>query len=133
MVVEKLKLDTFNGFTPEQRDLLIQYFEATEAIDKGVSSINESQKESRKAAPEKSDLTIMDETLTRMVNGGMTEEDLSEIFRRIDNVMANRESGLYDRRERVTLSSLPVMKTFLKEIYGTSPRQKETQERLIDE
>ena len=75
----------------------------------------------------------MDEALTRMVNGGMTEEDLSEIFRRIDNVMANRESGLYDRRERVSLSSLPVMKTFLKEIYGTSPRQKETQERLIDE
>jgi hypothetical protein len=47
--------------------------------------------------------------------------------------MANRESGLYDRRERVSLSSLPVMKTFLKEIYGTSPRQKENPERLIDE
>lgn len=131
--IAKRKLDTFNGFTAEQRDLLIQYFETTEAIDKGVRSMNESQKESRKVAPEKTDLTIMDEALTRMVNGGMTEEDLSEIFRRIDNVMANRESGLYDRRERVSLSSLTVMKTFLKEIYGTSPRQKETRERLIDE
>jgi hypothetical protein len=131
--VYKRDLETFESFTPEQKELIIQYFEATDSIDKGVSAIRELQKTRRNAAPPLTDLSVMDKALDRMVEGGMTEEDLTEVFNRIDKIRAQRNAGAYDKRKYVGKRGLYVMKTFLKDVYAHNPRSIESDEKALDE
>ncbi len=63
----------------------------------------------------------------------MTEEDLTEVFNRIDKIRAQRNAGAYDKRKYVGKRGLYVMKTFLKDVYAHNPRSIESDEKALDE
>lgn len=116
---EYLRRETsaFESLTPEQKELILQYLEADDAIRKGADEINSLIKKFRDSIPPKSDMEVMNEAMDRMVANGMNEDDLLKLFGRLDRIELRRRRGDYQSRKKVQTKSMEVASTFVQEVY----------------
>ena len=125
-------LETWNGFSPDDRALMVDYLEVTSSVNKGIDVIRGLVKKFEREIPKRNDPTVIHEALGRMVQDGMTEEDFRTIFEKIEAVALKRDAGVYGRKyisgdRRDTLVDGFVMNVF--DVDGKLKREKEDSER----
>ena len=95
----KRELDVFEGFTDEQKKELKFYFEATDIMRKASDSVKGLVSKFLKELPRVDDKDILDEAFAKTIEDeDLTEDDILNIFKRLDKVAIKRYRGEYDGR-----------------------------------
>lgn len=118
------EMETFDSLTPEQRKLILDYFAVTDCIRKGATEINNEVYEFERKLPPLGQKEVVEEGLERtMREMGMGEEEITDIFMRLDKVAIKRFRDEYSTG-RSHYSGEPtriVIESFIKNIYEEDP------------
>lgn len=94
----KTDLENFEKLTPEQKQKILAYKEATSALGEAVSAVNKAYDSFKKKVPGKEDKEVVLQAVDRVaVKRNMTQEDFEEIFIKLDKVAIKRNRDEYGR------------------------------------
>ena len=130
----KKELDTFNNLTPEQRKIIVNYLEATDALHEGIKGMRDCEYSYSREMPPINSKEIMEEALIQMEEKGFTEEQLNKIFLKLDRIAIRRYRGDYSSGPFVWGSKYKgTLEGFIKHIYDTDEMFVERNADLIRE
>ena len=108
----------FRELSDGTKKAILQYFEATEAIEKGADALKDIEKGLEAKRPPIDSVEVLDEAFSRMQANGMIEEDVERVMEILDEVAEKRKHGFYDRKGKVYRKQRDVEGLFSKAIYG---------------
>lgn len=132
----KNKSEIFDALTPEQKELILKYIKATDCIRTAGYEIYSKGREFHYNIPKIDDKEVIEKALERTVQqGSITEEDIMDIFTKLDRVAIRRFRGEYDSRVRFSSCSLSdrekTIRGFIKHIYDEDPTMTERNMELV--
>ena len=87
---------TYEAFTPEQIKDIKDYLDASASIGRGINSIRANIYQFGQQIPKLGDKEVLDNALNAtMEELGMGEEEIADVFRRMDKVAIKRQRGEY--------------------------------------
>ena len=135
---------TYEAFTPEQIKDIKDYLDASASIGRGINSIRANIYQFGQQIPKLGDKEVLDNALNAtMEELGMGEEEIADVFRRMDKVAIKRQRGEYGDSYQIRdyrssyrtgrFSSL--VESFIKNIYEEDPNfvERNMEEVLEDE
>ena len=135
---------TYEAFTPEQIKDIKDYLDASASIGRGINSIRANIYQFGQQIPKLGDKEVLDNALNAtMEELGMGEEEIADVFRRMDKVAIKRQRGEYGDSYQIRdyrssyrtgrFSSL--VASFIKNIYEEDPNfvERNMEEVLKDE
>ena len=135
---------TYETFTPEQIKDIKDYLDASASIGRGINSIRANIYQFGQQIPNLRDKEVLDNALNAtMEELGMGEEEIADVFRRMDKVAIKRQRGEYGDSYQIRdyrssyrtgrFSSL--VASFIKNIYEEDPNfvERNMEEVLKDE
>lgn len=122
----KKRLDTYKSFTPEQLQEIHKYLEATQYIEKAINLLKTKIGEFESAIPDISEKRVIEEALSRtMAELGLGEEEIAEIYKRLDRVAIRRFRGEYDDDKSYSRDfetpQRRMLRGFIKHVYEEDP------------
>ena len=135
---------TYEAFTPEQIKDIKDYLDASASIGRGINSIRANIYQFGQQIPKLGDKEVLDNALNAtMEELGMGEEEIADVFRRMDKVAIKRQRGEYEysyntreyRSSYRTGRFSSLVESFIKNIYEEDPNfvERNMEEVLKDE
>ena len=135
---------TYEAFTPEQIKDIKDYLDASASIGRGINSIRANIYQFGQQIPKLGDKEVLDNALNAtMEELGMGEEEIADVFRRMDKVAIKRQRGEYEysyntreyRSSYRTGRFSSLVASFIKNIYEEDPNfvERNMEEVLKDE
>ena len=135
---------TYEAFTPEQIKDIKDYLDASASIGRGINSIRANIYQFGQQIPQLGDKEVLDNALnTTMEELGMGEEEIADVFRRMDKVAIKRQRGEYEysyktreyRSSYRTGRFSSLVESFINNIYEEDPNfvERNMEEVLEDE
>jgi len=135
---------TYEAFTPEQIKDIKDYLDASASIGRGINSIRANIYQFGQQIPQLGDKEVLDNALNAtMEELGMGEEEIADVFRRMDKVAIKRQRGEYEysyktreyRSSYRTGRFSSLVESFIKNIYEEDPNfvERNMEEVLEDE
>ena len=135
---------TYEAFTPEQIKDIKDYLDASASIGRGINSIRANIYQFGQQIPKLGDKEVLDNALNAtMEELGMGEEEIADVFRRMDKVAIKRQRGEYEysyntreyRSSYRTGRFSSLVESFIKNIYEEDPNfvERNMEEVLEDE
>lgn len=121
----------YSSMSAGTKRMILQYYEITEAIKKGVDAIKKCHERFERSKPPLTSLSVMDNAFGRMEDNGMIEEDVERVMELLDDVAHKRRLGLYDRKKKVSVYNREIPQTFLTDIYGFDEEKEQAQTRNV--